>query len=92
MVCPALRDFSTLSHQRPDFLKKKVNEHKLCVLFSLQLSSETFYILRSTYMYGNKITSLDPDLFKKNVELQGVGLHTTGLLIFLCQHLEKTGG
>jgi hypothetical protein len=37
--------FSTLSHKRHDF-REKVIEHKMCVLISLQLSPETFVILR----------------------------------------------
>ena len=32
VACPTLQYFSTLSHKRQDFLKKKVIEHKMCVL------------------------------------------------------------
>jgi len=32
MACPALQYFSTLSHKRYDFRKKKITEHKICVL------------------------------------------------------------
>ena len=32
VACPAVQYFSTLSHKRHDFRKKKVIEHKLCVL------------------------------------------------------------
>ena len=37
--------FSTLSHKWHDFLNKII-EHKICVLYSLQILSETFLILR----------------------------------------------
>ena len=40
--------FSTLSHKRHDFRKKKIPEHKMCALISLQILSETFLILRRT--------------------------------------------
>ena len=43
--CPTLQYFSTLSHRRHSY-QKNITEHKKCVLFSLQLSSETFLILR----------------------------------------------
>jgi hypothetical protein len=39
--------FSTLSHKLHDF-GGKVTEHKMCVLISLQLLSETFLIIRTT--------------------------------------------
>jgi hypothetical protein len=43
-----VQHFSTLSHKRRDFQKKKkFIEHKMCV-FSLHLLSETFLILRRT--------------------------------------------
>ena len=41
----ALQYFSTLSHKRHSF-RKNVIGHKTCVLIFLQLSSETFLILR----------------------------------------------
>jgi len=35
VACSALQYFSTLSHKRHDFVKKKkVTEHKMCVLIS----------------------------------------------------------
>ena len=41
--------FSTLSHKRHAFRKKKtVIEYEMCVLFPLQLLSETFLILSRT--------------------------------------------
>ena len=40
--------FSTLSHKRHAFRKKTVIEYEMCVLFPLQLLSETFLILRRT--------------------------------------------
>ena len=44
---PALQFFFTFSHNTI-FGKEKVTEHKLCVLIFLQLSPETFLILRRT--------------------------------------------
>jgi len=32
VACPALQYFSTLSHERHDFRRKKVTEHKMRVL------------------------------------------------------------
>ena len=46
VACPALQNFSTFSHKRNDFRKKKVSEYKICILISLQLLSEIFLILR----------------------------------------------
>ena len=46
MACPGLQYFSTLSHNRTIFEKKKVIEHKMRVLFSVQLLSKTFLVLR----------------------------------------------
>jgi hypothetical protein len=47
MACPDLQYFSTLSHKRHDFGKKKRLLNIKCVFwFSLQLLSETFLILR----------------------------------------------
>ena len=44
---PAVLIFPTLSHKRHDF-RKKVTEHKMCVLISFTTFSETFHILRRT--------------------------------------------
>jgi len=45
--CPALQYFPTLSHKRHDFRgEKKLLNTKCVFLFSLQLLSETFLILR----------------------------------------------
>ena len=58
-----LQYFSTLSHKRHDFRKKKITEHKMCVvIFSTNLS-ETFLILRrnerdmikNVYWSSNKV-------------------------------------
>ena len=46
VACPAVPYFCTLSHKRQDFQGKNVTEHKMCVLISLQLLSETCQILR----------------------------------------------
>jgi hypothetical protein len=46
VACPAVLYFSTLSHERHDFEKKKLFETKCVFWFSLQLLSETFLILR----------------------------------------------
>ena len=45
VACPALQYFSTFSHIRHDFRKKKIFNGK-CVLIFLQFLSETFLILR----------------------------------------------
>jgi hypothetical protein len=45
LACPALPYFSTLSHKRHDFRKQLLNI-KCVFLFSLQILSETFLILR----------------------------------------------
>jgi len=48
VACPAVQYFSTLSHKRHD-CRKKVLLNTKCVLWSsLQLLSETFFILRRT--------------------------------------------
>jgi hypothetical protein len=39
VACPSVQCFSTLSHIRPNF-RKKVFQHKVCVLISVQLLSE----------------------------------------------------
>ena len=49
MACPAVQYFSTLSHKRQDFRrKKKFTEHIMYVLISSRILSETFLILRRT--------------------------------------------
>ena len=40
--------FSHIISQKAQFSKKKIIEHKMCFLFSLQLLSETFLMLRRT--------------------------------------------
>jgi hypothetical protein len=45
---PALQHLSTLSQKRQDFRKKKLMNAKCMFWFSLQVSSETFLILRRT--------------------------------------------
>jgi len=46
VACPAMQYFSTLSHNRPDFRKKKLLNIKCVFWFSLQLLSQTFLIGR----------------------------------------------
>ena len=50
VACPALRYFSTLSHKRHDFQKKKkiIIEHKICVLIFCTTSSETSHLKKKT--------------------------------------------
>ena len=43
VACPAIQYFSTLSHKWQDFRKKKVTEHKMCVLIFLELLSGTIF-------------------------------------------------
>ena len=45
---PALQYFSTLSYNGTILEKKKLFEHKICVLIYLQIMSEIFLILRRT--------------------------------------------
>ena len=45
VACLVLPYFATFSHKRYDF-RKKVTEHKMCVLFFSTVLSETFLILR----------------------------------------------
>ena len=46
MACSALQYFNTLSHKRHDFRKKKLLNTKYVFWFSLQLLSETLFLLR----------------------------------------------
>ncbi len=47
LACLPVPYFSTLSHKQHDF-QRNVIEHKIRVLISLQLWSETFLIIRMT--------------------------------------------
>jgi len=66
MACPALQYFSTLSHNRTIFEKRKLLNIKCVFLFSVQLLSETFPILRrneldmtvNVYWYACKVPGL----------------------------------
>jgi hypothetical protein len=59
VACLALPYFSTLSHKRHKYRKKKiVIEREICVLISPQLLSETFPILRSIELDIKMYTSL----------------------------------
>jgi hypothetical protein len=51
VTCPAVPYFSTLSHKRHDFWKKKLLNIKCVFWFSLQLLSEIFLILRTIERY-----------------------------------------
>jgi hypothetical protein len=52
VACPALLHFSTLSHKRQYFRKKKKDNEMKCMLwFSLQLLSENFLIIRRIERY-----------------------------------------
>ena len=46
VACPVVHYFSTLSHTRHGFEKKKVIEHTVCVSIFCTTLSETFLILR----------------------------------------------
>jgi hypothetical protein len=48
VACPALQYFSTLSHKRHDFRKRKLLNLKCVFSFSLRSLSETFLMLRRT--------------------------------------------
>jgi hypothetical protein len=52
VACLDLLHFSTLSHKQYDFRGKKVTELKACVLFSPQLLSKTFLVLRRNQRYS----------------------------------------
>jgi hypothetical protein len=58
-----------LSHKRHDF-RKKVTEHKMCVLIFLQLLSETFLILRRI----QRDTVISMKTSSRNVHVIFVGL------------------
>ena len=57
VACPALKYLYTLSHKRHNFRKEKLLNVKFVFWFSLQLSSETFPILRIIGKY--KIKNMD---------------------------------
>jgi len=46
VACTTLECFSTLHHKQNEFRGKKVNEHAILFLFSLEVLSETFLTLR----------------------------------------------
>jgi hypothetical protein len=48
VTSPALQYFSTFSHKRHKFSKKKNTEHKMCVLIFSTTLSKMFLILRRT--------------------------------------------
>ena len=48
VACPAVQNFSTLSHKRHDFIFLKMLSTKCVFWFSLQLLFETFLVLRIT--------------------------------------------
>ena len=48
VACPALPNFSKLSHKRHDFRGKKLLNTKFVFRFFLQFFSETFLVLRRT--------------------------------------------
>jgi len=54
VACPALQYFSTFSHKRPYF-RKKVIEHKRCVLIYLQLYLKHFSLLEEMSEIWEKI-------------------------------------
>ena len=58
VACLGVQYFSTLSHKRKDFRGKKLLNTKCMFCFSLQLSSETFLILRKTETYDQKYTGV----------------------------------
>ena len=68
VACPALKYFSTSSHIRKDFFKKKI-EHRTCVGFFLHLLSETFLILRRAAL--DMIRNVDWSSCKLSVILVG---------------------
>jgi len=67
VACPALQNFSTLSHKRHEFRGgKNVVEHKICFRFSLQLLSETFLFVtrteRDIVTNGNRFSCTVPGI------------------------------
>ena len=63
VACQAVSYFSTLSHKRHDFRKKKVTGQKKCVLILFTIFSQTFlilsrterYIIKNAYWFSRKV-------------------------------------
>ena len=57
LACPVLPYFSTLSHKRRDFRKKKVIEHKMCVfIFSTTFVWNISHSKKKSAIYYRKCT------------------------------------
>ena len=54
VACPALQNFSALSHKWHDF-RKQVTEHKIRILIFFTILRENFLILGRTERYMRKI-------------------------------------